>query len=77
MYMHTYICIYRHKYIKEGRRLAGTVLEKYLYFAGDQNQVVYKTHLRCYKPLVSPLDLPEGRCSCEIENSVKMYPTGG
>lgn len=77
MYMHTYICIYRYKYIKEGRRLAGTVLEKYLCFVGGQNQVVYKTHLRWYKPLVSPLDLTEGGCSYEIENSVKIYPIGG
>lgn len=63
MYTHTYICIYRYKYIKGGKRLASTVLEKYLYFAGGQNQLIYETHLRFYKPLVSPLDLAEGRCT--------------
>lgn len=61
MYMHTYICIYRYKYIKEGKRLAGT--SPWEIFAGGQNQVVYKTHLRWYKPLVSSLDLTEGRCT--------------
>lgn len=61
--MHTYICIYRYKYIKRGKRFASTVFEEFLYFAGGQNQVKYKTQLRWYKSLVNCLDLTEGRCT--------------